>query len=459
MNHFLKLFCVIYLALLSVKTYSQTDTSRLEMVQALTKYIKRNYVSADIARRMCDTIDRKLTDGRYDTSLNPDEFAFEITKDLRRVSNDQHISVTQPIHKSFDEAAYNTKLNGMTDRQRKRHVGKNKRKWEKFKRMTKNDMFTYGEIKILPGNIGYVEVKDFESTSYNRKQNKGRIAIETVMGFLKNTSSIIIDLRENQGGFVEHAATFCSFFSPVTNNYFITTESYFRYDSSGIEKELIHASKIFTGESIDNSFNKSKAIYILISHRTFSAAELSAYKIKQYEPSTIIIGEKTQGGGNGHFGTTTEKHFSAIIPSFKSFDESNGSYTIEANGIIPDIMTLGDSAFTVAYKLALKETKPTDTRVKHLKKLDEYAAANEGYFLKFYQDYVGDYRKIQIVKEDDKVFMIYDTYVKMLLHPKAVDYFKVDRIQSVKFLRDNDGRVIEIQVKHTDEFTEHFRRV
>lgn len=431
------------------------------MVQSVAKYIKSRYVSADIAKQMCDTINWKFKNEKYNPSLNLDELAFEITKDLRRISKDEHISVTRPIYKPFNEDAYNNKFDRMTDKQRKKYFEKSRKDFKKFeaeyKRRTKDDMFTYGEIKIFPGNIGYVEIKDFGSTSYDKKQNKGRIALESVMKFLRNTNSIIIDLRDNQGGFIRQAAKFCSYFSPSTSNYFLTTEWHFRYDSSGIEKELSDADKMLTNDRIDNSLTKSKNIYILTSQRTFSAAELSTYKIKQFNPAATIIGEKTKGGGNGHSGGTTEKYFSAIIPDLKTFDERNSNYTLEAKGIAPDIMTSADSAFNIAYLLALKGTASKDTKVRYLKKESNLTAENEKYFQKFYRDYLGDYRKIQIIKQGDKLYMLYDTYDKILLLPEAVDYFKANHYQYVKFLRDING-VTSIQVRHTDEFTEEFRR-
>lgn len=432
------------------------------MVQTLTKYIKSNYVSGNLAKQMSDTINWKFTNDKYNPTLNLDEFAFEITKDLRRISKDEHISVSRPIYKSFDEIAYDNKFEGMTDKQRKKYFKKSQKDFKKFeaeyKKRTKDDMFAYGEIKILPGNIGYVEIKDFGSTSYDKKQNKGRVSIESVMKFLRNTNSIIIDFRNNQGGFIRQAAKFCSYFSPSTNNYFLTTEWHFRYDSSGIEKELSDINKMHTSDNIDNSLTKSKKIYILTSQRTFSAAELSIYKIKQFSPDATIVGEKTNGGGNGHSGGTTEKYFSAVIPYLKTFDEHKSNYTVEAKGIMPDILTSADSALNVAYSVADKGEASIDTKVKFFKKKSSVPAENEHYFEKYYQDYLGDYRKIQIIKHDGKLYLLYDTYSKTLLIPEAVDYFTADNIQHVKFLRDSSNRVTAIQIKHTNEFTEEFGR-
>lgn len=450
------------MTLSSVFAYSQTDTIRFKMVQTLTKYIKSNYVSGGIANQMCDSINWKFFNNKYDTSLNLDEFAYEITKDLRRISKDEHISVTRPLYKTLDADAYSYEFNKMTEKQRKKYFEKSQKDWEKFKKeykeRTKDDMFTYGEIKILPGNIGYAEINDFGSTSYDKKQNKGRISIETVMHFFRNTNSIIIDFRDNQGGFIKQAAKFCSYFSPTTSNYFLTTEWHFRYDSSGIEIEISDNDKILTSDRNFNLLTKSKNIYILTSQRTFSAAELSTYKIKQFNPNATIIGEKTKGGGNGHSGGTTEKYFSAIIPYLKSFDENNSNYSIEAKGISPDIKTCADSALVVAYRLASKETTPTNNKVKYYKKQHEPVIENIQFFKKYFKDYLGDYRKIKIVNEDENLFMIYDTYDIIQLFPEAVDYFTGNRIQFVKFIRNTAGQVSEVQVRHNAEFSEQFKR-
>lgn len=462
MNHYLKTFCVTILTVSCATAFSQEDTIRFKMIQTLSKRIKSDYVSGRIARQMCDTINSKFDKGGYDSSLNLDEFAFEITKDLRRVSHDEHITVMRPIYKPFEYQAYSKEPKKMTNRQWNKQREKSQRDrnkfWEKYKRRTKDDMFDYGEIKILPGNIGYVEIRDFGSTSYDRKQNKNRIAIETVMNFLKNTHSIIIDLRDNQGGFIRQAAKFCSFFSPTANNYFLSSEWHSRYDSSGIEKEFSYLDTIYTSGKIDDSFTRSKSIYILTSARTFSAAELSIYKIKQLKPETKIIGEKTKGGGNGHPGAETEKYFSAIIPSMRTFDENNLNYTIEGKGITPDILTHTDSAFVIAYRLALENAAPASAKTKYFKKQNAKAIANDSYFEKYYQDYAGDYRKIRIALEGSNLFMFYDTDTRIQLQPKAIDYFVNDRHESITFLRDATGHVNEIQVKHTDEFTERFSR-
>ena len=436
----------------------QTDSTKFKLVESLTENIYRTYLDVEIAKAMCDTIKYKLTTGKYDTTLNLDEFVYEINKDLRRVSLDNHISIF-PSH--FWQRSYE-----YNDNSRVYSIKRNKRqnrKWEKFiekyRNRTKNDMFSYGEIKILPGNIGYVEIKDFNNTSFIKKENRNRISFKSVLKFLGKTNSIILDFRENLGGYIFLSAKLCSYFSETPNSYFITTEGVIRYDSSGIRKEFKFKDRLYTDNEINNSLIGNKKVFILTSKRTFSAGELSTYKLKQLNHNTTIVGEKTTGGGNGHYGITFEKYYSAVIPCIKLFDENNYNYTLQAKGIKPDIQTSSDSALSIAYKLSLSgNIDTTNSKVRYFKKQKLIFDERGIFFKKKYDDFAGDYRKIVITKENDNLFMTYDLYSKQILIPNANDFFVTNDFEFLRFTRNTDNKIIEIQVKFKDGYLEKFRR-
>ena len=457
----LKIYLLTLLFLPSL-LFGQNDSTKFKLVESLTENIYKTYLDVEIAKAMCDTVRYKLTTGKYDTTLNLDEFVYEVNKDLRRVSKDNHIMIF-PAHYRQSNYTYETNYKERSWRYWKRHNKKANKRWkkfiEKYRERTKNDMFTYGEIKILPGNIGYVEIKDFNNTSYFKKENRNRISFKSVLNFLGNTSSIIIDFRENLGGYVFLSAKLCSYFADKPNSYFITTESVFRYDSSGIRKENNYKYKLYTDNEINNSLVGNKKIFILSSKRTFSAGELSIYKLKQLNHNTKIIGEKTTGGGNGHYGETMEKYYSAIIPCVKVFDENNSNYTLEAKGIKPDIQTTSDSALSVAYSLSLSgKTDTAKSKTKYFKKQKLIVDEREEFFKKKYADYVGDYRKIVITKENEKLYMTYDLYSKQILVPDASDFFLSNDFEFIRFTRNTENKIIEIQVRHKDGYLEKFHR-
>jgi len=414
---------------------------------------------------MCDTLNYKLRSGKYDTSLNLDEFVYEVTKDLRRVSKDNHIMVIPSHYKSYVETNYNFKKKSKvkwfrpTENRLKRMNKRGRKFFEKYNKRVSRDMFNYGEIKILPGNIGYIEIRDFTNTSFVKKENRNRISLRSALKFLEKTNSIILDFRENLGGFVFLSAKLCSYFSDMPKSYFITTESIFRYDSSGFRKENLVTNKLYTDNTIDNKLIGKKKIFVLTSKRTFSAGELSTYKLKQLNHNTTTVGEVTTGGGNGHYGLIRQNYFSAVIPSVKIYDENNLNYTLEAKGITPDIKTNSDSALLVAYNLSLSgKMDRINSKTKYFKKEKLFNDEREEFFKKNYDDFVGDYNKIIITKQNEKLYMTYDLHTKQILIPEAKDFFLTADFQFIRFARDNKNKVIEIQIRHKDGYMEKFGR-
>lgn len=456
-------FIIILFSCVSTNTIGQPLAFREKLVQSLAKDIYKYYVSEELARQMADSIRQKCKTGGYDTSLNGDEFAYAITQDLRRISGDRHILITPPHHDimkdSLDRAL---ELEKLTEKQRRRYFTKDggplKRLDEKYRWLVDQDWVSYGDVDILPGNIGFIQVLSFGLPSSFNVQGKNRLTTQSVFSRLKNVSSVIIDLRENQGGATGQAAKFCSFFSSQPNAYFITEEMFFRYDSNGIAREYTHKRERRTDAEITNSLTKGKGIYILVSGRTFSAAELVAYKIKQFVPAAAIIGEQTKGGGNGYSDVLTSLYYTAIIPSTKAFDENSANYDLEGKGVTPDRLCPADSAFEVAYNLAL-EGSGLDTvgqTVKHFRKTVPIEVnTNAGAYA---YDYVGDYRKVSVYTKDHKLYMLYDLLRKCLLIPVAADSFKTEDFEVICFKRNDNEQVAEVLIKHKDGYLECFRK-
>lgn len=454
--------CALAFVLVTTNIYPQIDSSRKLLVASLCKNISKNYVSKELGKRMCDSIIYKLNTGMYDVETTPDDFLFQITTDLRRISKDYHIVVT-PVYATnvdfylskwanLDASKSETKDFFSTN------LDQSKRLLNEYKERTKNDMFSYGDIKILPGNIGYVEIIDFVTTSYFTEKNKNRISIESVFKYLRNTQSIIIDLRENQGGSTRMAAKLCSYFSKDPNNYFITTEDFLRYDSSGVEKEATYKTKIYTENKITNKDTKEKRIYILISNRTFSAAELVAYKIKRLVPEVILVGEPSRGGGNGYSTIFKEESYTAIIPSSKSFDEDNSDFNIEGKGVKPDVLCREDSALRAAYFIATNmHFNSEDVNVKYYHK--KQVLTDKIDLSKYHDDYIGDYKKIFVTTENSKLYMVYDTFKKTQLTGKTKDIFEAGEFEFVKFIRNSNLRITHIQLKRRDGITETFSKL
>lgn len=433
-------------------SFGQVDSARLKFLESLSKDLRKYYVSQDMAIQMSDFIRSKYLNGGYANAENADEFAFSITQDLRQLSNDQHLTITPPHHKTSEIFDYEK----ISKRALQKRIRKLKKMEEEYRKMNKEDDFVYGDIKILPGNIGYVEIKKFSSTSSAGPGKGNRISINSVFRFFQETNSIMIDLRENHGGVTALGAKFCSYFANQPKSYFFTEESFIRIDSGGATIEHSLKNRIYTDENISNELTRGKGIYILMSDRTFSTAELVAYKMKQYVPAATIIGERTRGGGNGYQGAQITPYYRAIIPSSVSFDEANANYNIEGKGIVPDIFSAADSAFQVAYRLASNDYVEAGLlHAKYLKK--KRPLEIKPHAEKSFSDYLGDYSKASVRIINGNLYMLYDCFLNCLLRPAGEDLFDPDdEFDYIHFVRNIENQVIQIQIKHKDGYLEVF---
>lgn len=434
-------------------SFSQFSTVKKSVIEMLKRDISNQYVSKDLANKMCDSLNYYDQSGKYDNCTTIDYFTYRLTKDLRRISNDQHICVNA-----------NHRREQILKETNSFKKGKNKKKidYDKFINHFQNvltklqeDKFVFGEIKILPGNVGYLEIKEFSPVSLNKKENEGSIELKNAMAFLKRTQAIIIDLRNNCGGDVNQAAKFCSYFSQTPGRYFITLEKNYFYDTNGIRTIEPFKNKAYTFSNITDEFTRNKKIIILTSKFTFSAAELVAYKIKRFNSTVEIIGEKTIGAGNSYSGLNETINFSAIIPTCKLYDEENSNHNIEGNGIIPDLQINADSALVTALRIV----NPDDTNNLNTEVfLKKEKALTPQYLMNDMNDYSGNYNKAIVIVENGKLYLIYDTFSKQLLIQLDYVTFQTSEFPSINFTKNLDAHIVKINLTHKDGYVEQYSK-
>jgi C-terminal processing protease CtpA/Prc len=136
------------------------------------------YVFPDKGKEMGDLVLANYEKGMYDEISDPVEFSQRLTEDLLTVNNDRHIGVRYmperiALMKAAQEDENNTELE------------------ELEKRFNEYSNYDFKEMKILPGNVGYLKFNSFQDASV-----AGPTAV-AAMNFLSNTDALIIDLRDN----------------------------------------------------------------------------------------------------------------------------------------------------------------------------------------------------------------------------------------------------------------------
>ena len=286
------------------------------------------------------------------------------------------------------------------------------------------------ELKILPGNVGYLKFNSFVDASM-----AGPTAV-AAMNFLAHTDALIIDLRDNGGGSPSLIQLITSYFfeEPEHLNSF--------YIREGDQTHQFWTLPYVPGKKMLNT-----DLYVLTSSRTFSGAEEFTYNLKNMKRATIV-GETTGGGAHPVSPHIINDHFAINIPFGKAVNPITNS-NWEGTGIEPHIKTSKADAYDKAYLLALEELikKETDEEVKQGLRwahdgLDAKLNPSE-IDEKTMKRYVGVYGPRKITLENGTLYYQREDRPKMKMIPMNENTFMFEEIEyfRLKVILENDEAV------------------
>jgi tetratricopeptide (TPR) repeat protein len=308
----------------SIAQESSKILDKEEQKQILEKtswLLTNNYVNKDAAKACVEFLREQIDARTYKNTTHPRAFARQLTTDLRKIHKDRHIRVQSiaPEDKKLEEE--NPILNFLLHTR------------DRIK-----DNLGLREVKILPGNIGYIDIRSFEPLDLVRKK------VLNTLHFLEDTDALIIDLRNNHGGNPTTVQFICSAFfdKPVHLN-----SIYWRRGD--------YTEQFWTINNIEIRKRARVPIFILISSSTFSGGEEFAYNLKAYKRATLI-GEKTAGGANPGYSFSINDRFNIFIPTGRSTNPVTGT-NWEDSGVEPDIQTKATNALIIATEKAEKAAR------------------------------------------------------------------------------------------------------
>ena len=318
-----------FLTLLTAQLNAQENTALLTpkeqqtIVDSIGSKLNVNYVFPQIATKMVSSIESKLGNGDYKSILDPQEFATTLTADLQAISKDKHLRVTfaperiaeqqQTVTAEDSIAFLNRQVNSM-----------------------KRNNFGFKEVKIMAGNIGYLDLRSFSNVEY-----AGETAV-SAMNFLSNTDAIIIDLRNNGGGspaMIQLISSYLFGSAPVHLNNF-----YWRPSDLN--------SQTWTLPHVSGTRSPNTPVYVLTSGGTFSAAEEFSYNLKHLERATLI-GETTGGGAHPGGSVVATDRFMVWVPTGRAINPITNT-NWEGTGVSPHIKVPAGNALDVAHMKALE---------------------------------------------------------------------------------------------------------
>lgn len=310
---------IIIITLGHVLSAQELNRNTIEkIIKQIPQIIETNYVDQKKGKQIAIKFKSEINSGKYYTIKHRDSLANRLSRDLKTISQDGHMYVlhlSQKYHSSETEGNW-------LDEEYAREINQN---------------FGFTEVQILENNIGYVKI-----VSFMHPKRSMHTAIAT-MKFVENTTNLILDLRDNGGGYPGISEY-------IINHYFdgpptLLTKIYY-------SDPLRSPDTKYTSDLVHGNLRIGKPLYILINQGTGSAAEYCAYTLQAFGKA-IIVGENSHGSAhnNNYFSLSTD--FKLSVSTAMPINEKTNS-NWERTGVVPDVQVLSNNAKDKAIELISK---------------------------------------------------------------------------------------------------------
>lgn len=334
----LKQILVLFLIVMPTLAFSQKalpDAEKGAVIEKIKKIIDVNYVFEDKVKSVNQALDKLIQSGKYEEITKYEDFADALSEDLVEITQDKHFKIQYNPGLVKSRRARRARINQEQENEEEENDGEEEEVIDWNLWYARKENFGFEKVEILDGNIGYVKFNFWQPLAWAKP------TIDASMTFVSNTDALIIDLRENQGGY-----------SPTDSylgTYFFDGEP-FEWMAS-YNRPSRETTRDSTFQEVGGARYLNKPIYILISEQTFSMAELFAYAMKHFGKA-IIIGQPSAGAAHAIDFLEIDDNYLIQVPiSYNIHPVTKTDW--EGKGVIPDISTKQEEALKTAHLKAL----------------------------------------------------------------------------------------------------------
>ncbi|KAJ3163740.1 hypothetical protein HDU88_006232 [Geranomyces variabilis] len=316
-----------------------SPAERAAALDRLVTLIDERFAVPDEGATLVKELKDRIAQGAYDCLATVGEFAEELTKDIQKISNDGHmkllartLAIPEPPKQASKEEDYELWTSQEED--------ENDPHMKEF--LHKQRFLNEGieEIRMLPANIGYVNLISFPSPESAAK------AYAALFTMFEHTNGLIIDIRKNTGGSLA-ADLLVSYLAKSSQR--ATVSTIHRYSGA---KSTLHLHPTVAGPR----YGVDRPVWVLTSETTFSAAEHFAQVAKALG-RVRIVGENTGGGGRMCEDFWIHPNIDARISvAFVRCEIDQGVW--ERVGVEPHVKCEAEEALDVALLEALEKFVP-----------------------------------------------------------------------------------------------------
>ena len=307
--------------------------ARRAVVDTLVNLLNRHYVDADTGKLIARVIADQAKSGAYDLVTDPYRFAERLTSDLRAVNGDKHLLVQyDPSHTAERPGPEGIRMMPQAGQQ-----GARRELPPDLAAAVRRGHFALGRVDVLPGNIGYLELRGFSG------MDEAKDAIVDALRYVQYSDAMIFDLRRNGGGSAELVNFLISHFTGPDTLASLTVTN-----RSGGEKFTR-----YTLASVPGPRRTDVPVYVLTSGYTASAGEDFSFVLKNLGRATIV-GQPTAGAGHNNAFLDAGHGFGVSVSFTRVADPKTGAEW-ERIGVQPDVVVDQADALLTAQSLAVKK--------------------------------------------------------------------------------------------------------
>jgi len=290
-----------------------------DVVNEAATMIENNYFDVTKAREIAANLRKEAAAGQFDKLNDPRELASAITRRLQPI--DHHFNVSWRPAAAPEKAPPSASTPPGPELADQRSA------------------YGFRRVEMRPGGIGYIDLRFFADFNFARLNEPPRKIADAALTMLAGAEAVILDLRNNGGG------------SPAMVGYLVSAFTASDADIYNVfhsrdNTESERPGQVYANPRVD------VPLFVLISGRTGSAAESTAYTLQAARRATIV-GEPSGGAANpgGEFpiGAGLNLFVSVATPINPI---TNGNW--EGDGVQPDVAIPAEKALDRAEILALE---------------------------------------------------------------------------------------------------------
>ena len=428
-NVWILLIFILNLSALAQQAPNISASEKDEVIEKVTKLLNKNYVFPNKAREMGAYLQKQNKNKTYQDINNYRSFAEALARDLQKANRDLHMGLQydpQQIEMIRQWEASSKQSPEMQQEQL---------------RMAVRENFGFVKVERLPGNIGYIDFRQFFPVSEEARQT-----VASAMGFIANTDAVILDMRHNGGGHPEMVQLVISYFFK---------EKPIHYNSL-YDRPNNTTKDYYTLSKIEGRRMPDVDLYVLTSGYTFSAAEELTYNLQTQKRATIV-GEITGGGAHPTNPFVINDYLILNVPVARAINAVTKT-NWEGTGIMPDVPAEAKSAFLQARYLALKKLVAAKSDLREKTELDWelLAVTGELYPIRLKKEtqeaYAGRYGEKHINFLGNELYYQPKNGPKKKIIPITEDTFRFQDLDyfRIKIVKDESGNAEKLLELYKD---------